>query len=270
VEKYGLTPAQYPDFAALRGDPSDNLPGIPGVGEKTAAKWVAEYGTLGALVDKVDQVKGRAGDNLRENLGNVLRNRQLTELTRSVPLEVGPSDLVPVPWSRDQIHQLFDTLQFRVLRDRLYQTLPNGILGQLTVPPPVASGAGFDVQLSRIGPGQVRDWLARHARSGRLGLALSGTWGRGTGGVAGLAMARPAAQEAAADEAAGHDAVPDPIASPAAVIGPAMLTPEDEQALADWLADESAPKALHDAKGPMHALAARGLELRGLTSDTAL
>jgi DNA polymerase-1 len=270
IEKYGLTPAQYPDFAALRGDPSDNLPGIPGVGEKTAAKWVAEYGTLSALVDKVDQVKGRAGDNLRENLGNVLRNRQLTELTRSVPLEVGPSDLVPVPWSRDNIHQLFDTLQFRVLRDRLYTTLPNGILGQLTAPSPVATGAGFDIHLSRLGPGQVSDWLSTHATSGRIGLAVSGTWGRGTGDVDGLALARSATQEAAADEAAGREAGPDTIASPAAFIDPAMLTPEDEHALADWLADESAPKALHDAKGPMHALAARGLELRGLTSDTAL
>jgi DNA polymerase-1 len=125
-EKYGLTPVQYPDYAALRGDPSDNLPGIPGVGEKTAAKWVAEYGSLQNLVDKVDQVKGRAGDNLRENLGNVMRNRQLTELTRNVPLDVAPADLVPVPWSRDQIHQLFDTLQFRVLRARATPRSPTG------------------------------------------------------------------------------------------------------------------------------------------------
>jgi len=117
--KYGLTPAQYPDFAALRGDPSDNLPGIPGVGEKTATKWIADFGSLAALVDNVDQVKGRVGDNLREHLDSVLRNRRLTELLRDVPLEVGPRDLVPVPWDRDQIHQLFDTLQFRVLRDRL-------------------------------------------------------------------------------------------------------------------------------------------------------
>ena len=84
--KYGLTPAQYPDFAALRGDPSDNLPSIPGVGEKTAAKWIAEYGSLGQLVDRVDEVKGKAGDNLREHLSDVLRNRQLTELVRDVPL----------------------------------------------------------------------------------------------------------------------------------------------------------------------------------------
>ena len=119
TEKYGLTPAQYPDFAALRGDPSDNLPSIPGVGEKTATKWVIEFGSLADLVDRVDEVKGRAGDNLREHLGDVLRNRQLTELRRDVPLEIGPQDLRPAAWDREQIHQLFDTLQFRVLRERL-------------------------------------------------------------------------------------------------------------------------------------------------------
>jgi len=262
TEKYGLTPAQYPDFAALRGDPSDNLPGIPGVGEKTAAKWVADYGSLSVLVDKVDQIKGRAGDNLREHLGSVLRNRQLTELTRTVPLEIGPPDLVPVPWDRDQIHQLFDTLQFRVLRDRLYSTLPNGIIGQLTPPQEHAKG-GFDVALARLGPGEVNAWLADHARVGRVGLAVSGTWGRGTGDVDGLALARPANAADAEDSGGGP-------ASPAAFIDPRAITPDDESALAGWLADESAPKALHDAKGPMHALAARGFELRGLTSDTAL
>src|SRR5262249_15606 len=282
-EKYGLTPAQYPDYAALRGDPSDNLPGIPGVGETAAAKWVAEYGSLQDLVDKVDQVKGRAGDNLRENLGNVLRNRQLTELTRNVPLDVGPAELVPVPWSRDQIHQLFDTLQFRVLRDRLYATLPNGIIEQVTVPSPAGPEAGFEVSLSRPGPSQLAGWLARHARSGRIGLAVSGTWGRGTGDVDGIALAKAVA---VGDEASDGDEGSDGgeasdgdgsgphggtvAASPAAFIDPAALTPEDEQALADWLADETAPKALHDAKGPMHALAARGLQLNGLTSDTAL
>ena len=86
--KYGLTPAQYPDFAALRGDPSDNLPGIPGVGEKTAAKWVREYGSLDELVARVDTVGGKVGDALREHLGSVIRNRQLTELVRDVPLDV--------------------------------------------------------------------------------------------------------------------------------------------------------------------------------------
>jgi DNA polymerase-1 len=243
--KYGLTPAQYPDFAAVRGDPSDNLPGIPGVGEKTAAKWIAEFGSLSALVDRIDEIKGRAGDNLREHLANVLRNRQLTELTKDVPLDVGPADLVPVPWDREQIHQLFDTLQFRVLRDRLYQTLPNGISGGTGSAEPDGAGAVFEVRLTSL-----TDWLASNGTAARSGLAVAGTWGRGTGNVTALALA-----------VAGGDA---------AYVEPAALGEKDEQALADWLADESAPKALHDAKGPMHALAARGWELRGLTSDTAL
>ena len=92
-QKYGLSPAQYPDFAALRGDPSDNLPGIPGVGEKTAAKWVREYGSLDELVAKVDTVKGKVGDALREHLASVVRNRQLTELVRDVPLPVAVDEL---------------------------------------------------------------------------------------------------------------------------------------------------------------------------------
>jgi DNA polymerase-1 len=253
VAKYGLTPAQYPDFAALRGDPSDNLPNIPGVGEKTAARWVAEFGSLSELVDRVDEVKGKAGDKLREHLGSVLRNRQLTELARDVPLESGPGDLRPVPWNRDQIHQLFDTLQFRVLRDRLYSTLPNGIVSPAGSPGSEVAGPehGFEVEVSVPGADELAAWLDEHATgTGRVGVAIHGTWGRGTGTMDGLALA-------AAD---GSGAFVDPV----------TLTEDDERALAAWLADPGQPKALHDAKGPMHAVAAQGLELGGLTNDTAL
>jgi len=251
--KYGLTPAQYPDYAAIRGDPSDNLPSIPGVGEKTAAKWVAEFGSLGELVDRVDEVKGRAGDKLREHLSDVLRNRQLTELARDVPLEIQPADLRPAPWDREQIHQLFDTLQFRVLRDRLYSTLPNGISGVTAAPGPGRDEAGeaFAVEIALPGPEEVAGWLAEHAAGeGRVGVAVSGAWARGTGTLNGLALATP--------DGAG------------AYLDPATLTEDDEQALAAWLADPAQPKAMHDAKGPIHALAAHGFELAGLTTDTAL
>jgi DNA polymerase-1 len=250
--KYGLTPAQYPDFAALRGDPSDNLPGIPGVGEKTATRWIAEFGSLAQLVDRVDEVKGKAGDALRQHLSGVLRNSQLTKLVREVPLEVTPSDLSPVPWDREQIHQLFDTLQFRVLRDRLYSTLPNGIVAAAAAAgAPAGDTTGFDVAAVVPGPDQVADWLdGNGAGPGRSGLAVSGSWGRGTGVLTGLAIAAPGGG--------------------AAFIDPTQLTEADDKALGAWLADPDRPKALHDAKGPMHALAARGLELRGLTSDTAL
>ncbi len=252
AEKYGLTPAQYPDYAALRGDPSDNLPSIPGVGEKTAAKWVMEYGSLAQLVDRVGEVKGRAGDNLREHLADVLRNRQLTELARDVPVEAAPRELAPAPWDREKINQLFDTLQFRVLRERLQATFPNGIAaasGGAAQEP--ASGERYDLEADVLGPEDVAQWLAEHASGeGRTGLAASGSWGRGTGVLSGLALAAPD----------GANAYLDPV----------VLTEDDERALAAWLADPALPKAMHDAKGPMHAMAARGLELGGLTSDTAL
>ncbi len=256
-EKYGLTPAQYPDFAAVRGDPSDNLPGIPGVGEKTASKWIKEFGSLTALVDRVDEVKGKAGDALREHLANVLRNRQLTALVTDLPAEtVGavPGDLLPVAWDRDTIHQLFDTLQFRVLRDRLYQTLPHGLIS--TVGEPDHGGEAqparppLQVVTDLLEPGQVAAWLEAHSSAGRSGLAVTGTWGRGTGNLTGVAIATPD----------GHGAHLDP----------AALTEDDDRALGAWLADPGHPKVLHDAKGPLHALAARGFTLAGLECDTAL
>ncbi|MBO0834519.1 MAG: DNA polymerase I [Actinobacteria bacterium] len=247
--KYGLTPAQYPDFAALRGDPSDNLPGIPGVGEKTATRWIAEFGSLAALVDRVDEVKGKAGDALREHLAGVLRNSELTKLVRDVPLEAGPPDLRPEPWQREQIHQLFDTLQFRVLRDRLYSTLPNGI--GTTGASAASEATAFDVAAVMLGPDEVAEWIEGNgAVAGRSGLAVTGTWGRGTGHLTGIAVAAPGGT--------------------AAFIDPVALTEADQKALGAWLADPDRPKALHDAKGPMHALAAHGFELAGLTSDTAL
>jgi DNA polymerase I len=252
-DKYGLTPAQYPDFAAVRGDVSDNLPSIPGVGEKTAAKWIMEFGSLAGLVDRVDEVKGRAGDKLREHLANVLLNRQLTELARDVPVGVGPDDLRPKTWDREQIHQLFDTLQFRVLRDRLYAELPEGIAALAGGPggPAAQVADTFDVTATILRPDEITGWLAEHGQAaGRSGLAASGAWGRGTGNLTGLAIAAP-------DGAC-------------AFIDPTTLTQDDDQALAGWLADPARPKALHDAKGPMHALAARGMTLAGLTSDTAI
>ena len=260
-EKYGLTPQQYPDFAAIRGDPSDNLPGIPGVGEKTATKWIQQFGSLEELVNRVDEVKGKVGDALREHLGDVLRNRQMTALIRDVPLAhigAGPEELIPRVWDREQIHQLFDTLQFRVLRERLYATLPDGICGVAAAESATAEpAAGFEVEVRLLGPDEVPEWIADHAASvaaegqvTRAGVAVSGTWGRGTGTLSGIAIAAPD----------GHGAYLDPTA----------LTEADSDAFAGWLADADLPKALHDAKGPMHAFAAHGFELAGLTSDTAL
>ena len=242
VEKYGLTPRQYPDFAALRGDPSDNLPGIPGVGEKTAAKWIVEYGSLQGLVDGVDSVRGKVGEALRANLASVVRNRELTDLVRDVPLAQTPDTLRLQPWDRDHIHRLFDDLEFRVLRDRLFDTLA-------AVEPEVDEG--FDVRGEALQPGAVGEWLAAHAGDGRrCGLAVAGTHLPYAGDATALGIA-------AADGEGGY-------------LDTATLTPDDEAALAGWLADPAKPKALHEAKLAIHDLAGRGWTLTGVTSDTAL
>jgi DNA polymerase-1 len=243
--RYGLTPEQYPDFAALRGDPSDNLPSMPGIGEKTAAKWIREFGSLTALVERVDEVKGKAGETLRAHLASVLRNRQLTELVRDVPVPLGPADLTLGQWDRDEVHKLFDNLQFRVLRERLFQTL--------TASMPEAD-SGFDVTGAVVGPDEVPGWLEEHARSGRrVGVSLRGSWGRGTGVVQGLGLAVEGGEP---DDAAYVDAE--------------TLTDVDERALVEWLADPAVPKAVHDLKGTLLALYARGWDVAGVTSDTAL
>ncbi|HEX3613356.1 MAG TPA: DNA polymerase I [Sporichthyaceae bacterium] len=241
-ERYGLTPRQYPDFAALRGDPSDNLPSVPGVGEKTAAKWIRDFGSLAELTDRVDEVPGKTGNSLREHLTAVLLNRQLTELRGDVPLDVVPADLALKGWDRDEVHRVFDTLQFRVLRERLWATLESAT--------PEAE-AGFEIAGRMLGAEELAQWLAEHAAdSGRIGIDVSGSWGRGTGLVTGVALA------ASDGSACWFD--------------PATIAPTDDTAFAAWAADPDAHKALHDAKGPILALAARGWTLRGVTSDTAL
>lgn len=241
VEKYGLTPTQYPDFAALRGDPSDNLPGIPGVGEKTATKWIVEYGSLQSLVDNVDKVKGKVGESLRSNLSSVVLNRELTELVKDVPLAQTPDTLRLLPWDRDQIHRLFDDLEFRVLRDRLFDTL-------VAAEPEVEHG--FDVRGRALEPGELAAWLSEHSLGNRFGMAVVGTH-----------LAYDADATALAIVSADGDG---------RYIDTARLTAEDEQALSSWLADPGPPKALHEAKLAMHDLAGRGWTLRGVTSDTAL
>jgi DNA polymerase-1 len=119
IDKYLMTPTQYPDFAALRGDPSDNLPSIPGVGEKTAAKWIIEYGSLEKLLAKADEVAGKVGIALRENIESVKRNRELTQLVHSVDIEADPAALAWSGVELSDLAPLLETLEFRTLKDRL-------------------------------------------------------------------------------------------------------------------------------------------------------
>jgi len=246
-EKYGLTPAQYPDFAALRGDPSDNLPGIPGVGEKTAAKWINQFGSFAELVERVDEVKGKAGQNLREHLEAVKLNRRLTELDRQVPLPKSVADLERTAYDRKAVAMILDTLEIRnpSLRERLFAVDPGAQAAEAT--PVVADGLELDGTVLRTG--ELAGWLREHA-TGPLGVATVGTWALGTGSVAEIALATAE--------------------GPAAWFEPAELDEADEQAFAAWLADPDAPKVFHDVKGAMRVFAEHGWRIEGVRMDTAL
>ncbi|CAN5204624.1 DNA polymerase I [soil metagenome] len=240
--KYGVPPHRYPELAALVGEDSDNLPGVPGVGPKTAAKWINTYDGLDNVVTHADQIPGKAGDSLRDHLGDVIRNRHLNALVCDLELVVTPTDLAKQPWDRQQVHQLFDGLEFRVLRDRLFATLESV---------EVLEEVDFDLAMRRLGPGELAGWLAEHVAPGqRVGVQVQGSWRAGTGDVYAVALA-------AKDESA-------------AWVDVEQISPEDDSVLAGWLADPSYPKVLHDAKGPLLAMRARGWMPAGLDRDTAL
>jgi DNA polymerase-1 len=125
-EKYGMSPEQYPDFAALRGDPSDNLPSVPGVGEKTAAKWVVEYGSLHELIANIDKLGGKVGQSLRDSINDVIRNRELTQLVANVPLELSIDSLAWSGVDENKTNPLFEKLEFKTLKDRMKPILLKG------------------------------------------------------------------------------------------------------------------------------------------------
>jgi DNA polymerase-1 len=114
-----MSPEQYPDFAALRGDPSDNLPSVPGVGEKTAAKWVVEYGSLHELIANIDKLGGKVGQSLRDSINDVIRNRELTQLVANVPLELSIDALAWSGVDESNTNPLFEKLEFKTLKDRM-------------------------------------------------------------------------------------------------------------------------------------------------------
>jgi DNA polymerase-1 len=240
-EKYLVPPNRYSDLAALVGESSDNLPGVPGVGPKTAAKWITQYGDLQGIVAHADEIKGKAGENLRAHLESVLRNRRLNQLVTDVPLDVGIADLERRPWQREEVHRVFDSLEFRVLRDRLFATFE------------AASEeveGGFDLDGAVLLPEDVVGWIGHHCGTDPVGIHVVGHWTKGEGDATAVAVAT-------ADGSAAY-------------IDLLHLDPEGEAALGSWLEDGARPKVLHDAKVPMHALSTRGWTLRGVVSDTAL
>jgi DNA polymerase-1 len=241
-EKYGVPPHRYPELAAIVGEQSDNLPGVPGVGAGFAAKWINTYDGLDNVIAQADKITGKKGEAFREHLGDVIRNRRLNALVRDLDLGIKVDDLVLTEWDRAAALELLDELEFRgELRTRIMDVVaPNEET-------PVEAGVELDG--TTLAPDTVAAWLESVAGE-TIGLSVRGSWGSGTGRVTGLALAL----------ADGR----------AAYVDVATLSPADDAAVAAWLADPARPKVLHDAKGPLVALAAQGWDLAGVVEDTAL
>ncbi len=120
TERFGITPAQYLDFVALKGDTSDNIPGVPGVGDKTAAKLVNEFGTVEELVTRVDELKGKLKENVSASVDRLALNKVLARIVTDVDLPVAPDACVMGVWDLDEVRRLFTSLEFRSLFDRLH------------------------------------------------------------------------------------------------------------------------------------------------------
>ncbi|MDR0837902.1 MAG: DNA polymerase I [Propionibacteriaceae bacterium] len=245
-DKYGVSPQRYPELAALVGETSDNLPGVPGVGPKTAAKWLNEFDGLDNLLLRAAELPGKAGQSLRDNVDNVLRNRKLNALVTTLDLPVTLADLARRPADSSAIHQIFDALQFRQLRAEMLSVLSTGDEPS-TAPEPTPQP---ELVVTRVGESEsVSKWLDDHS-AGTVGLDFVGRWGRGRGDIEAVTIAN--------------------VEGAALWLDPTRLGSADELALTRWLADSSKSKIAHAFKGPMEAAWQRGWQPDGVVCDTEL
>jgi DNA polymerase-1 len=117
--RYGITPEQIPDFIGLKGDTSDNIPGVPGYGDKTAAQLIAQYGSLEELLEHVDELSPARGKALREHAEQALQSKELATMRRDLPLDCDPGELVLAPPDRSQLKEIFRRYEFRNLLQRV-------------------------------------------------------------------------------------------------------------------------------------------------------
>ena len=238
-DKYGLTPEQYPDFAALRGDPSDNLPSIPKVGEKTATKWIVQHGNLTNLLNNADTIKDVVGTNLRERIDQVKLNRQLTEMVKNLDLTHTPPELKLQPVNTETLTEDFNNLEFgTTLRTKILKA--RGVTVDTTATPPQTPTTVDTISVAK--------WLKQHPTEA-MAVHITGRGTPATGDAESFAII---------DQ--NHHAIAGNFAD---------LNPKDDKALADYL-QSTQPKFLHDAKTTYHMLAGRGITLGGIAHDTAL
>ena len=237
-ERYGVSPEQYPDIAALVGETSDNLPGVPKVGEKTAVKWLTQFGTLDELLENADRVTGVVGNNLREYLDDVKRNRALNRLLRDVELPVGPDELAVTGMDAQGIRDIFARLEFRTLLPRVFDAL--GGEEPADSAPAVQLPAATEVDADAAAA-----WLA----GGEGEVAVTVVPGAGAASSASLPARLGFARESDVVETS--------------------WTSESAARLSAWFSSDS-PKVFADAKPQIKMLRRAGITVGGVAFDTAL
>ena len=244
--KYGVPPHRYPEIAAIVGETSDNLPGVPGVGPKTAAQWINKYDGLDNLLARADEIGGKRGAALREHMDDVVRNRRLNRLLTDMDLEVTPADLARRATDVAAIDRLFDSLEFGRLRVKVREVAGIG-MGQAPAAEPAEEAVPETQVEVRLADADcdIAAWTFAHPT---VALLVQGDMRPTRGDVSRIVLAT-------ADEAL--------------VIDPAELSPAQEGALTAVLAQASS-LIVHDEKGTRHALASRGWALGAPSFDTML
>ncbi|HET7489851.1 MAG TPA: DNA polymerase I [Acidimicrobiales bacterium] len=257
-ERTGVTPADYPQYAALRGDPSDNLPGVPGVGEKTAAKLINTWGDLDGVFANVDKNTPKLRESLIAHEAQVRSNARATPLVRDVPIECDVEDLKMGGFDLDEVRKLFNFLEFRTLWDRLMEAV-GGPAGAQAGATAAAAGRPLEVEVTKVGTADEAVAVADRLAGSTAALAADVRWTgeEGRSDVAGLALAEPAPAEATR--------------APAFWFGAGLLDdPAVVLALGRLFGADGRPLAAHRAKELMRGLDRHGVDVRSLDLDTAV
>ena len=248
VERYGIHAKQYPDLAALVGETSDNLPGIPGVGPKTAAKWLQTYGDLDTVLASADQIPGKVGQSLRENSELAVRNRRLNHLVRDLDLGLDFESLRLTSVDEAKVRSVFTKMHFKTLTERVLRL--RGANGSQTTGLSAAPGSSepeeevaevrifdtLEIPAARsCSAKEIVSWLSKQAL---VGFELEES----------------------------EDALLMGFASASERL---VLTGQPDRQILDWLASDS-PKALFDLKGTRRILLSRELEINGVVDDVLL
>ena len=279
MERYGVRPDQYPDIAALVGETSDNLPGVPKVGEKTAVKWITEFGSLDEILAHRDEIPGVVGSNLREFVDNVTRNRRLNHLVTDVDLPVTPADLEMLPIDVAAVREIFATLEFRSLLDRVLKWAgvdkssghhvpaaettselaeENSMSRQSVVPRMTDS----ETETPRVSPVAPHASLMPPSRVTLLDEELA-KW------LSAYASAESDLVAVSVDVQGGRVVTIGLATTTHAALVPVGAVRQDIAPLIEWCAGPS-PKSCHSSKNVISAFASIDVELVGIVHDTEL